>query len=96
MSKVAIKESKITLGKSPYPCVPLAQIKVSERPEEGQEHTKLFFNPRFTDSFDADAMEELRTSIKEVGLIHPLAVRISTKDEEITSIELKSTTQIID
>ncbi len=90
MSKVATKESKITLGKSPYPCVPLAQIKVSERPEEGQEHTKLFFNPRFTDSFDSDAMEELRTSIKEVGLIHPLAVRITTQEEEITEVELIS------
>ena len=90
MSKVATKESQIKLGNSPYPCVPLSKIQLSERPDEGQEHTKLFFNPRFMDSFDSESMEELRNSIKEIGLMHPLSVRITTQDEEISDIELIS------
>ena len=58
----------ITIGDSAYPTIPLNKIQVVERPDEGEEHTKLFFNPRFLESFDSESMKDLRQSIQQIVL----------------------------
>lgn len=82
---------KIT-GNGQYPLVPLAAITISERPESGQESEVLFYNPRSIESFTADEMQALMTSIKEDGLQQPPIVRVTTQDGKksgsIKSVEL--------
>lgn len=90
MNKVAVTSSKVVMGQNAYPSVPLQKIRLPERPEEGQEHTKLFYNPRSIESFDSETMDDLRRSIKEMGLMHPLTVRIQTQGDEVVDIELIS------
>jgi len=78
----------IILGDGPYQLIPIDRITIIERPPEGQEADQLLFNPRSLDSFDPESMSELRESIKNRGLLHPVTVRVRTEDEEIVSIEL--------
>lgn len=78
----------VKIGAGRYPLIPLKAITLPERPEEGQEHTRLFYNPRFIESFDSASMEELRNSIIELGLIHPPSVRIHMNGNEVAKIEL--------
>lgn len=73
---------------SQYPLVPLLNIHVVERPEEGQEANQLFFNPRDLDSMDSEQMSSLRNSIAESGLHTPLIVRAITDEDKIVHIDL--------
>jgi ParB-like chromosome segregation protein Spo0J len=94
-----IKDAKATgirvLGGSEnnkYPLVPLLQIHVVERPEEGHDSEQLFYNPRDLDSMDSEGMLSLRDSIAKSGLHTPLTVRAITSDTsdsgEIIHIDL--------
>jgi len=61
--------------KCDYTKLPLKSIEIVERPEEGQEHKVVFFNPRDLASFSTDSMVELRQSIRTDELLKPIAVR---------------------
>lgn len=89
-SQVNTNKSKlgITIGDGAYPKIPLNRIQVVERPAEGEEHTKLFFNPRFLESFDNESMKDLRQSIQEIGLLQPLIVRVVMDGDEISKVDL--------
>jgi len=87
------KSKKLVIdGDGKYPLIPINSIELAERPEEGEETKRLFFNPRSLDSFDAEAMTRLRESIRLDGLQQPPIVRIFTKggskNGEIERIEL--------
>jgi len=90
-TKAGKKGVKI-LGEGTYPLVPLKAIELAERPEEGKESNRIFFNPRALESFDSKAMTELRESIRQDGLVQPPVVRVSTsnnkKDGDILRVEL--------
>ena len=75
---------------SKYPLIPLMRIDIVERPQEGDESTKIFFNPRGLSSFTTDRMERLQYSIRSDGLQQPPIVRaIMDKDgSSILKIEL--------
>lgn len=79
---------KFVVGSGPYPLIPLSQISLVERPTEGEEHTQLFFNPRFVESFDSASMQELRQSICDVGLMQPLIVRVVMDGEDVNRVDL--------
>lgn len=64
-----------------YPEVPLMDIHVVERPEEGHEEEQLFYNARDLESMDSETMRDLRDSIAESGLHTPLIVRAITGDK---------------
>lgn len=78
----------IIIGSGPYQLIPIDRIQIIERPTEGEETDQLLFNPRSLESFDPESMSELRDSIKQRGLLHPITVRVRTEDEEVISIEL--------
>lgn len=79
-------------GEGKFLLIPIESIQLAERPDEGDESKRLFFNPRSMDSFDTEAMTRLRESIRLDGLQQPPIVRVFTKDGqkngEITRIEL--------
>jgi ParB-like chromosome segregation protein Spo0J len=86
MATTAKKNDQMVLdGK--YPLIPISMIQLAERPEEGEESQKLFFNPRSLDSFDTEAMAMLRESIQQDGLQQPPIVRIFTKSDDKNDIE---------
>lgn len=72
------------IGDGKYPLVPLFSIQLAERPEEGMESSKLFYNPRSIESFDSEAMNNLRESIQQDGLQQPPIVRVVTADGKKT------------
>jgi ParB-like chromosome segregation protein Spo0J len=72
-----------------YPLAPLFDIRVVERPVEGQESTQLFFNPRDIESMDSENMRSLRTSIAQTGLHTPLIVRAITENSEDDGIIIR-------
>ena len=82
---------KIT-GSGRYPLIPLLTIKIAERPEPGQEASRLFYNPRSLDSFTTEKMLELMESIRLDGLQQPPIVRVRTSGGKhngaIESVEL--------
>lgn len=87
------RNNTITItGNGRYPLVPLSSIQIAERPEVGQESSKLFFNPRNLDSFTPERMKALMSSIQADGLQQPPIVRVYTydgkKSGEIKSVEL--------
>jgi len=71
-----------------YPKVPLNSIEIVERPPEGQEHTKVFFNPRKLSSFTPESMAELYWSIRTDELLEPLVVRVLGEANNIQSVQL--------
>jgi ParB-like chromosome segregation protein Spo0J len=75
-----------------YPLIELSQIRIVERPAEGDADEPLFYNPRSMDSFTVDEMAELKDSLRQDGLQQPPIVRIFTqdgkRDGEVLKIEL--------
>lgn len=84
---VAKKKNDLLVLDGKYPLIPIDMIELAERPEEGEESQKLFYNPRSLDSFDTEAMSRLRESIQQDGLQQPPVVRIFTKEGSTTEIE---------
>ncbi len=76
------------IGNGKYPLVPLSSIKIVERPKDGEEDEKLFFNPRGLSSFTPERMQQLQTSIRSDGLQQPPIVRAIMDGDTITEIEL--------
>lgn len=58
-----------------YQSIPVMQIRIVERPAEGEEPSKLFFNPRSLQSFRPEEMANLMQSIRTEGLQQPPIVR---------------------
>lgn len=81
------KKNDLMVLEGKYPLIPISMIQLAERPEEGEESQKLFFNPRSLDSFDTEAMAMLRESIQQDGLQQPPIVRIFTKSDDKNDIE---------
>lgn len=83
---------EVIVGDGKYPFVLLEAIQLPERPEDGNEHSVLFFNPRSLESFTLDDMNSLREAIRLVGLQQPPIVRVFTKNKkktgEIEKVEL--------
>lgn len=75
-------------GTEKYPDIPIGSIEIVERPLEGEEHTKLFFNPRPSEDFSLESMAELRHSIRLNGLLQNLVVRTVGNDAEPRALEL--------
>lgn len=76
-------------GEGRYPLVPVQSIEIVERPAEGQEHSKLFYNPREIESFTPETMGELRDSIRMDALQQPPLVRAFTDGKDnVTKVEL--------
>lgn len=79
-------------GDGKYPLVHILSIELPERPEEGEESTRILFNPRSMESFDSETMTNIRESIRTTGLLQNPNVRVITKnglkDGEIEKIEL--------
>lgn len=73
---------------SGYPRVPLSAIEIVERPPEGQEHTKVFYNPRKLSSFTPESMVELYWSIRTDELLEPLVVRVLGDADNISAVQL--------
>ena len=89
-SKSSAKNSKgieIT-GDGRYPLISIDKIEIVERPEDGQEEKKLFFNPRSLSSFTPQEMFELRQSIRTDGLQSPPIVRVTTNEGVPVKVEL--------
>jgi hypothetical protein len=86
--KAEKKASQIEIiGDSKYPLVPLASIRIIERPKDGEE--KLFFNPRGLSSFTEESLQKLQYSIRIDGLQQTPVVRANTEEDgSIVSIEL--------
>lgn len=86
------KTSLVIDGEGKFLLIPIDLIELAERPDEGEESKRLFFNPRSMDSFDTAEMTRLRESIRLDGLQQPPVVRVFTKDGdkdgEILKIEL--------
>lgn len=76
------------IGEGRYPLVPLSSITVVERPAEGEETSKLFFNPRSVSSFTPERMRQLQTAIRTDGLQQPPIVRATVSGGKITLVEL--------
>lgn len=70
--------------------VPIVAIRIVERPQEGHEHEKLFFNPRDLTSFTPEEMEDLLFSVRVDGLQNPLVVRAINEGGTVSSVELIS------
>lgn len=82
------EEIKI-IGNGKYPLVPLMNVEIVERPAEGEESSKIFFNPRGLSSFASERMDALQFSIRADGLQQPPIVRAITNDgATITKLEL--------
>ncbi len=75
-------------GDGKYPLVPLDSITIVERPEDGDESSQIFFNPRGVNSFDAERMENLRHSIRTEGLQSPPMIRAIEDGSIVTRTEL--------
>ena len=76
------------IGNGKYPLVPLSAIQIVERPKDGEEDGKLFYNPRGLSSFTPERMQQLQISIRSDGLQQPPIVRAIMDGDSITSIEL--------
>lgn len=76
------------IGTGKYPAVHLKSITIAERPADGEETTKLFYNPRDLSSFTPERMSALKRSIRGEGLIEPPLVRAWTSNGVVTSVEL--------
>lgn len=72
---MATKSQKNGAEKCDYTKLPLKSIEIVDRPEIGQEHKVIFFNPRDLASFSDESMVELRQSIRTDELLKPLVVR---------------------
>jgi ParB-like chromosome segregation protein Spo0J len=79
--KKPIAKIKVVTSGNQYSLVPLLDIRVVDRPEEGHEHDQLFFNQRSLDSMDTEQMLSLRNDIATSGLHTPLIVRAITTDK---------------
>jgi len=87
------KNSKATggipiTGSGKFPVVPVNSIEIVERPPQGEEHTKLYFNPRDISSFTPESMGQLRLSIRTDGLQSPPIVRATTEEKQVVKVEL--------
>ena len=77
------------IGTGKYPAVHLKSITIAERPADGEETTKLFYNPRDLSSFTPERMNALKRSIRGEGLIEPPLVRAWTgAGGVVTAVEL--------
>ncbi len=89
MSTAKKQSRKIQLvGDSNNPRVPLNDIEIVTRPNPGEEHTKLFYNPRRLESFTPESMAELYTSIRTDELLENLVVRVFGTPDDVDKIEL--------
>lgn len=75
-------------GAGKYPLVPLMAIRIVERPIEGAETSKLFYNPRSLSGFSPDGMAQLQHSIRADGLQQPPIVRAAREGKTVTLVEL--------
>lgn len=75
-------------GDGKFPVVPVNSIEIVERPKTGEEHLKLYFNPRDISSFTPESMSQLRLSIRSDGLQTPPIVRATTSDKQVVKVEL--------
>lgn len=75
-------------GDGKFPVVPVNSIEIVERPKSGEEHLKLYFNPRDISSFTPESMSQLRLSIRSDGLQTPPIVRATTSDKQVVKVEL--------
>lgn len=75
MAKKSSKSVESRRSGEKFPHIPFSSIQIVERPEVGQEHNRLFYNPRQLESFTPEAMDELLGSICRDGLQQPLVVR---------------------
>lgn len=75
-------------GNGKFPVVPVSSIEIVERPNAGEEHLKLYFNPRDISSFTPESMSQLRRSIRTDGLQTPPIVRATTENKQVVKVEL--------
>jgi hypothetical protein len=75
-------------GDGKFPLVPIDKIEIAERPAPGEEHLKLYYNPRDLESFTPESMTQLRSSIRTDGLQSPPLVRAFTENGVVVKIEL--------
>lgn len=76
---------KIT-GTTKFPLVPTNDIRVVDRPEEGED--RLFYNPRSLTDFSAEKMKKLELSVRSDGLQTPLLIRAVSDNGTVVKAEL--------
>jgi hypothetical protein len=70
-----------------YPLVPIEAIEIVDRPPEGEEHTKLFFNARSPIPLDHPEMRKLRHDLRIEEMHTPLLVDAITAESSTEVIE---------
>jgi hypothetical protein len=70
-----------------FSLIPLSEIDIVERPAEGEENEKLFFNPRGPSSFTPDRMMQLQYSIRTDGIQQPPIVRLNEDSYQLIAGE---------
>lgn len=71
-----------------YPLVDLSCIKIVDRPQENNDTTQIFYNPRSLGSLTDESLAELIYSLRTDGLQQPPIVRSVMSGNEIDYVEL--------